>query len=160
MMCANPKAPCRRIRFHRPLVSIWTALTLIGGDRPEEIIALIEEGQLRFAFDVRTKRAKTREIRILGSSINEFLAGRRAPAISEQEDFNLAMQAVFPAPKPVIPAFEIARAWNVSPDHLINLCRGRELNLVKGARIRRGRGGSPMVETRSATEFLRQRRML
>ena len=160
MMCANPKAPCRRIRFHRPLVSIWTTLTLIGGDRPEEIIALIENGELLFAFDVGSKRAKTREIRILGSSINEFLAGRPAPAISEQEDFNLAMQAVFPAPKPAIPAFEIARAWNACPGHIINLCRGRELNLVKGARIRRGRGGSPMVTMGSAVEFLRQRRCL
>jgi hypothetical protein len=159
MICSNSKAPRRRIRFHRPLVSVWTALTLIGGDRPEEIIALIEEGQLRFAFDIRTKKAQVREIRILGQSINEFLAGDPAPAISEQDDFNLAMQAVFPAAMPAIPAFEIARAWNASRDHVLNLCRGRELSLVKGARIRRGRGGSPMVEMRSATEFLRQRRV-
>jgi hypothetical protein len=70
------------------------------------------------------------------------------------------MQAVFPAPRPAITAFEISRAWNASPDHILNLCWARHLSLVKGTRCRRGRGGSPLVVTASAVEFLRQRRML
>ena len=126
-----------QIQLHRPLVSLWTALALIGGERPEQIITLIEQGNLRWAFDIGTKGAK-REIRILGKSILEYLAARATPGA---EDFNAAVKTVFPMPEWLIPAARIAYAWSTSPDHILNLCRGRELHFAKGpsGRPRRGR---------------------
>ncbi len=161
MMPANLNGLACRSAFKRPLVTISTALSLIGVDYPEQIIALIQGGQLRWAFDVSTKRSKRREIRILGESINEYLAGHPA---TEQQDFNVVMKAVFPEPKWAVPAFDIACAWNLSSTHFLALCRStpREINLVKGieGRCRRGPGGSPLVEVGSAIAFLRRRRVL
>ena len=159
-MIAPLLKPVSPVLFHRPLVSLWIALSLIGGKNPGEIISLIEEGKLRWAFDIRKKWGKRREIRILAQSINEYLTGSAAPNISEQQDFCQAMHSIFPMPKLSITACDIACAWNASPEHILNLCRSRQLGLAKGACNRRGRGGSPQVTMESAVEFLRKRRFL
>ena len=151
--------PVSPVLFRRPLVTLWMGLTLIGGKNPEEIITLVEEGQLRWAFDIGKKGRKRREIRILAQSINEYLTCSAAPNISEEQDFCQAMHSIFPMPEP-ISAFEIACAWNASSGHILHLCRSREVSLAQGGCIRRGRTGSPMIKMESAVEFLRKRRFL
>ena len=148
------------IVFKRPLVSTWTAMSLIEVDAEEEIIKLIEDGRMRWAFNIATAGASKRLVRILGQSINEYLAGQEAPPINAAEDFARTMDLIFPSRHAMTRAVAVAHAWNTSRDHILNLCREGQLRVAEGSDWRRGPGGSPIVETASAIEFLKQRRVV
>jgi hypothetical protein len=154
---ASDRAP---IPFRSAMISVWGAMALIGGKKPEEVIQLIEDGELAYAFDLAlVPNSPKREIRILCASINDYLAGVRQQEDS-QEGFDLAMRSVFPSARPTISAADLAQAWNASPWHILNLYRANAIRLMKGSKPRRGPTGSPLVEVASAVAFLRARRVL
>ena len=148
------------IVFQRPLVSISTAMALIDVDREQQITALIEEGMLRWAFDVANGKGLKREVRILGESINEYLAGQKAPSCSAAEDFARVLDTIFPNLPASLPTRAIARAWSVSGDHVLNLCRSRLLRTVNCSTWHRGPTGAAHIEIGSVIAFLKERRLV
>ncbi len=159
---AGPGRTTTEIAFCRPLVTVYTALSVIPAARVEEdIIALIEEGTLRWAWDIRRKKASwKRTVRIYGSSILALLANKAGPECEDDSEFPAVFETIFPAAGPTLQAVVIARAFSCCSDHILGLCSEKSLKVVKGSPWRRGPNGSPIVETASVREFLLNRRVL
>ena len=161
----------------RPLVPL-PAVTLFLDRRPREILALIESGRLRWAFDIRTRNARAREIRVWRDSLLEFagLKLRPQPPSGDQEEFDAMMSQMLPEqeepPKPapppagVVPLIhkfeptvsggDVARCLSCAQGHVVNLLRDRLL-APSSERVPQGR----LLVTRSSViEFLRRRRIL
>jgi hypothetical protein len=147
------------IIFKRPLVSLWTVLAVTDLKSEDEVLAAIEGGRLLWAFNIACKEAKSRLIRVLATSVSNFVEGNPPPKMSDAEEWQQVLRAIFPTPAPSFAAKEIALAWNVSGTHILNLCDQKLLRLVKGTPRHSGPGGSPQVEYQSAVDFLRARRV-
>jgi hypothetical protein len=82
----------------RPLVPM-RAVTMFLNLSPREVLALIEEGKLRWAFDIRTTNATRREIRVLRQSLFEFtgLYSPQAAPRNETEEFLKIINLILPA---------------------------------------------------------------
>ena len=82
----------------RPLVPM-SAVMMFLNKRFTEVISLIEDGKLRWVFDIRSKNAKRREIRVLRQSLFEY-AGLLAPdpelVETEKEEFARIMELILP----------------------------------------------------------------
>lgn len=153
------------VPFKRPLVSLWTAVEVL--DRSSaELLALIEEGKLRFAWNIAGRRTRRRLIRILSQSLVEFQSGQPAPNLSAPDDFQRAVKLIFPAVSHApggaitVRATTIVKRLSVGSDHVLHLVDQGELRVCKGAVRRPGPNGSPEIEFGSVVEFLTKRRLL
>ena len=147
------------LNFKRPLVSVWTVLSVTDFKTEDEVLAAIDDGRLLYAFNIAGKKATARLVRVLAASVANFVEGNPPAKISQAEEWQQVERLIFPTPAPSIPAKEIALAWNVSGTHILNLCDQKLLRLAKGTPRHCGPGGSPQVEYQSAVEFLRARRI-
>lgn len=148
------------LKFKRPLVSVWTVLSVCDLKSEDDVMVAIEEGRLLFAFNIASREAKSRLVRVLAASVCDFVSGRQLPNLSEADEWRQVVNLIFPVPAPSIPAKEIALAWNISGTHILSLCDQKLLRVAKGSPRRTGLGGSPHVEYQSAVEFLKKRRIL
>jgi hypothetical protein len=149
-----------RIRFRRPLVDVPTAMALIDVSSQERLMALIEDGSLRWAFDISCSSVTRREVRILAESINDFLAGERHPELSEADEFTRMLALIFPGePGPDIRSVELERVLSVSQTHIKSLMASGHLIAVKGSVPRVGRLGSVRIQFSSVRELLKRRRV-
>ena len=148
------------LKFKRPLVSVWTVLSVTDFKTEDEVPTAIDDGRLLYAFNIAGRKAKSRRVRVLAESVCDFVEGRQLPNLSEADEWRQVMNLIFPVPAPSIPAKEIALAWNISGTHILNLCDQKLLRVAKGSPRRTGLGGSPHVEYQSAVEFLKKRRIL
>ena len=155
-MAASTTKP---ISLKRPLLSVWTVLSVTNLKSEDEVLVAIEDGQLLWAFNIASREAKSRLVRVLAASVQNFVEGKQPPEMSEVEEWKQVERMIFPTPAPSIPAKEIALAWNCSTTHVINLCDQRLLRLAKGSPRHAGPGGSPLVDYRSVVEFLKTRRI-
>jgi len=154
-----------------PLVPL-PAVMLFLNQKQRAIVALIETGQLRWAFDIRSASAATREIRVLRDSLFEYtrLRPREHYHESDRHEFAEIMQAILPerkekragreplsaaAPEPVVTGAEVAQRLACSPGHVRKLLRD---NLLR-APGRHEPGDAVLVLRSSVIEFLRKRRM-
>ncbi len=156
-----------------PLVPL-PAIMLFLNKKQREIVALIEAGQLRWAFDIRSASAATREIRVLRNSLFEYtrLRPREHFHESDQHEFAEIIQAILPerkekpsrrltmsasakAPEPVVTGAEVAQCLSCSPGHVRKLLRD---NLLR-APGRHEPGDAVLALRSSVIEFLRKRRM-
>jgi hypothetical protein len=148
------------ISLNRPLVSVWTVLSVTDFKTEDEVLAAIADGRLLWAFNIAGKKAKRALVRVLAVSVYNFVEGRLPPTISEDEQWKQVQRMIFPTPGLAsIPAKDVAIAWNASGTHILNLCDQGLLRLAKGTHYHSGRGGSPQVEYQSAVQFLRARRI-
>jgi hypothetical protein len=141
----------------RPLMPI-SAVTWRLDRHENEVLAMIEEGELLFAFDVRSPKALKSSPRVLAQSVEDYLAGNR-PREDEQTEWQRVASLIFPD-KPVLVKYELARLLNCGRQHATDLVYARQFRLVPGSRIRPGPGGSAQIETASVQEWLLRRRML
>lgn len=130
-----------------------------------EVMALIEEGRLRFAWNIGGRRVRNRTVRILTQSLREFQSGQPTPNTTAEEDFQQAVRQIFPAVSrasglATVRATTIAKRFSVSSSHVLHLIDQRELRALRGTVRRPGPTGSPAVEFASVVEFLRKRRLL
>ena len=163
----------------RPLVP-WPAVLMFLNQRPAKVLALIEEGKLRWAFDIRSAGAVTREIRVLRQSLFEYtrlcVPDEKLDESDEREFAGIidlilppddvpkagrkaARAPVFALAKPLEAALrgtEVARCFSCSPQHVLKLVREKSLRVAEGCRTAHG---SPAVTRASVAEFLRKRRM-
>ena len=82
----------------RPLVPL-RAVTMFLNLNAREVLSLIEEGKLRWAFDIRSGKARRREVRVLRQSLFEF-TGLHAPSAkpdnAEREEFLKVIDLILP----------------------------------------------------------------
>jgi sugar phosphate isomerase/epimerase len=150
----------KNLEFKRPLVSVWTVLAVSDLKSEDAVLEAIDDGRLLYAFDIARPNANRRLVRVLASSVVDFVEGRKPPNNSEAQEWQKVLRQIFPVTSPTIVAKEIAIAWNVSSTHIINLIEQKLLRLdANGSPWHGGRGGSPRVEYASATDFLKTRRL-
>ncbi len=154
-----------------PLVPL-PAVMLFLNQKQRAVVALIETGQLRWAFDIRSASAAIREIRVLRDSLFEYtrLRPREHFHESDRHEFADIIETILPepkdkrsrrapvsaaAPEPVVTGIEVAQCLSCSPGHVRKLLRD---NLLR-APGRHEPGDAVLVLRASVIEFLRKRRM-
>lgn len=159
----TPSLP--RIIFKRPFVSRETAAAALD-KWTVDIDALIENGDLRWAFDFAVETSKQKYGRILAESLFEFQTGQRAARGPEAEEFARVVRVVFPMIQPARPgvvltvcATTVARRFSVESELILNLCREGSLRFARGTKCGRGPGNSPQIQFDSVVNFLRERRI-
>lgn len=151
---------CGPVPFVRPMICTWTALSLIPGlNYEEEVLALVEDGRLQFAWDMGGRDAEARLVRIYAESLNDYLAGRSAPE-ERGDEMGRMVSAMFGPGRAEVPAAEVSKCWNISSGHVLNLIRRGTLPVVKGSRIKPGPNGSPRISTAVLAGFLEKRRIV
>ena len=142
----------------RPLATVSAASWCLDRNA-EEVLAMIEEGELLWAFDIALPNRRGKPCpRILTASIEAWLSGQQQDLAKGETQPGLITGLVFPG-KPTIDGYELARALNCGRQHALDLIR-QQFRLVSGSHIRRGPGGSPQIETASAADWLMKRRMM
>lgn len=154
-----------------PLVPL-PAVMLFLNKKQRAIVGLIEAGQLRWAFDIRSASAATREIRVLRDSLFEYtrLRPREHYHESDRHEFAEIIRAILPerkeksprrtplptkAQEPVATGAEVAQCFSCSTGHVRKLLRD---NLLR-APGRHERGDAVLVLRASVIDFLWKRRM-
>ncbi len=106
----------------RPLVPL-RAVTMFLNMNAREVLALIEEGKLRWAFDIRSGKAQRREVRVLRQSLFEF-TGLHAPTAradnAEREEFLKVIELILPPGTVVSPTKIPGREVGLAADESAN----------------------------------------
>jgi len=148
------------LSFKRPLLSVWTVLSVTDLKSEDDVLAAIDDGRLLFAFNIAGKTAKSRLVRVLAASLCNFVEGTRFPKMSFEDEWKHVERLIFPTPGlRSMASKDIALAWNISGTHILNLCDEGLLRIAKGSPRHSGPYGSPQVEYQSAFQFLRDRRI-
>ncbi len=148
------------VKFRRPTAHLVTVVTLLGLKGVDDVIALVEGGKLRWAWNIATPNARRREWRILSRSVNDYLIHAPAPDISDEDEFQQVVAELFPDADATVPATAVAHTLNGSQDHIACLVRSRELIPIRGqVRPRTGKNASPLIQFSSVVGFLRKRRV-
>ena len=82
----------------RPLVPL-PAVTMFLNRETRDVLTLIEGGQLRWAFDIRTAKSARREVRVLRQSLFEFTglyAPTELPPDAEKTEFSKVIDLILP----------------------------------------------------------------
>jgi hypothetical protein len=155
------------------LVPLAAAMLFLN-KKQRAVVALIESGDLRWAFDLRSASASAREIRVLRDSLFEYTRLRPRERFHESDKLEFAeiIQAILPEKKekarrpvpafvpaaarePVLTCVEVAQCFSCSPGQVRKLLRE---NLLR-APARRAPGDAVLVLRASVIEFLWKRRM-
>jgi hypothetical protein len=157
------------------LVPLPAAALLLNRAR-RDVLALIEEGRLRWAFDVRAAGRSRGEIRVLGQSIMEFAGLCPADWVrrrNEDEEFLHLIKLVLPpgfllksapaVPGSLAPAqwvlrgSEVVQCFSCSPDHVHNLIAEKSLETTT---LRSTLNSTPLITRDSVVKFLKSRRVV
>jgi hypothetical protein len=107
----------------RPLVPM-RAVTMFLNKNSRDILSLIEDGKLRWAFDIRSARATRREVRVLRQSLFEFTGLYQLPETPASADaewrqiINLVLPPGIVVSPNAMPGRAGGRAQKPSPIHL------------------------------------------
>jgi len=155
-----------------PLVPM-PAVMLFLNRKQRAVVGLIESGQLRWAFDIRSANAATREIRVLRNSLFEYtrLRPRECFHESDRHEFADIIKAILPEPRPkrpqprpplqtargepVVTSAQVAQCLSCSTGHVRKLLGEKLLR----APARRAAGDDVILLRASVVEFLWKRRM-
>ena len=148
--------------------------------KPRAVLALIESGKLRWAFDIRSESASARTVRVLRESLFEYtrLRPREKFYASEELEFAELVKGVLPErqekktgaalrtsspfakgrvpTEPALRGTEVARCFSCSASHINRLAREKTLRALNCPR----RAKAPLLISRSSViDFLRRRRI-
>ena len=153
-------APSQLPAIHtRPLMSTSAVTWRLDCDQAQ-LAAMVEDGRLLWAFDISLRQGEQPGcLRVLTESVEEAAAGRQRTYRDEEAEWRRVVSLIFPS-KVTIVTCELARALNCGRQQALDLIHGQNFQLVPGRRIRRGPGGSPLIQTASAAVWLRERRVL
>ncbi len=143
--------PMRPISFKSALVSVETCRAMLGQSE-DVIVALVEEGKLRFAFNLAVNSRSRRLLRVLSLSLLDQAGGTDTqPAALEA-----AIRYILPGSSPELHASWLARKLNVSPTHVYRMIDTR---CIQDASPRTRKVTGDRSTTRaSVVQFLKDRR--
>lgn len=143
------------------LATIETARHALPGHDEDDIIALIEEGFIAFAWNIALSTSAAREIRIWPACIDHYkrnLGHRPFEADESIVTSDLVKAAV--GDKPFATGSTLRLVLNCSSTHIINLIDHKRLAIQAGTKIERGPAGSPVITLSSLKTFLTSRRII
>jgi hypothetical protein len=151
------------VRFHHPLLhlaAVRSALNLGS----EGVNALIESGDLRWAFDLSTSKRR-REIRVLAHSVANYQTKTTPPMMSEEDELRAVCDLIIPGSLTRLGVVGSYRACALArrlalASHIVNqfVARG-ELELLKPVHQRTGINATPEIKAASIQAFLKRRRI-
>ena len=145
-MIATLQLPCRR-----PLVSIEMARTALDKSE-DEVLALIQCGALRFAFNLAAPKSRRALVRILSLSLLDAVNATS----SQPSSLGDALRYIMPGSSETVRASTLARATNTSSTHIGGLIQQRCLQKVRPGTFAKD---SPLISRASAVKFLTLRRI-
>lgn len=131
------------------LLTVEAARVQLPGHTEDDILGLIEEGQIEWAWNIGL--GETREIRIWPESLDRLL-NPKVPCCADPAASMLSG-------KPFVRGHLLRLLWNCSSTHVCNLVRCGQLTVVPGTRWGTGPQGSPVITSPSVTAFLHARRV-
>ena len=153
--------PLFSIERTRALVSLETVISeLVDYDEDEVLVLIFEHFALGPAWNVASRNATRRELRVLMKCVRFFkeVGGNRPqPKIARAELLDLILPG---HNKPFFTGIELQAILNCKGSHVINLIEERSLAVMPGTTWQRGRGGSPVVSRASTVAFLKTRQEL
>ncbi len=139
------------------LATVCEARMRLPGHDENDILAMIEEGALPFAWDIALKPGRmAREFRIWPDCIEHYArtGGTRRYARS----FESALHELLGRHgKPFITSNQVRLQLNCGPTHVINLVDAGQLKQLPGTKYKTGPNGAALVMRESYIEFLRTR---
>ena len=145
------------------LATVHHARSLLPGHDEDDILALIEDGSLLYAWDIRggdVSSPASREIRILPACIEHYrLTGghRPFPKSDHQVEADLLFNL---GSKTFTTSRRLALVLNCSSTHVINLIEARQLAVLPNTTWGTGPNGAALVTIESVKTFFSSRRIL
>jgi hypothetical protein len=136
----------------RPLVPIEVAMVMTDRDE-DEVLAMIEDGHLAWAWDIKSEGAERREIRIWRDSLLMHLTGGRQPTQTEDQ----VLDGLLPHLGAEIRTPRLRRIFTASQWLIQNLINQGQLHGLNDAKV--GPNGYVRVTRASVITFLRNRRI-
>jgi hypothetical protein len=143
------------IPVRRPLMSIDAVKGALDLNE-DDVMHLIEDRQLPFAFDLRGPSAEKSYVRVWAKSVEEFRAGKKEIREPKASDVERVLNDILP-PKKLLVTSDLERALNVVSQHVHNLIAARVLKAVPGTG--NAINQSPIILRESAMALLRERRI-
>jgi hypothetical protein len=137
------------IALRRPLVDVYCCVAALGCSE-DAVLQLIDEGKLRWAWNIARAGSGRRCVRVFAGSLAAYQAGR-----TEAENCDKVLAAILPGHSPLIQSAVLARALLCARHHVATLLTDGELD-GKGARGM-GPNSSPEIMRASAVRFLKRR---
>jgi hypothetical protein len=139
------------------LLHLWCVAPLLDAT-PGKVLGMIEDGTLRWAWNIAARKSRSREVRVLADSVADVLNGR--PAQPETGDeWVVVAESIIPASRPSVTAPELAQTFSCGTRHLMGLISAGELPASNARNIRRGPGGSAVIARQSVLAWLKSRRV-
>ena len=139
-------------KFGKPLLPVRGVMSLIDKNE-DQVLALIDEGKLAWAFDVSLlgpERGRTKELRVLPAALVDYMHGRPC-----ELTWASVCRLLIPD-GPIVTSLEIYRMLNISGTQLYNLVRAKQI--APCSTWRRGPKGKAQFSVVGFKEFLRARR--
>ena len=156
--------PLPQISLRAPVAPMSTACCALAKSS-DHVLALVQCGKLRWAFDISAGDGAYREIRILSLCLADYQAGRRTSIPGFGNEFDLVLGVLFPMvtirPGAVtkLKVATIAQRLVVRSDVILKLARAGWLEFSPGTKCRRGPSGSPEILFSAVASFLKSRRI-
>lgn len=108
----------------RVLIPLEAVMVLTDKDE-DQVLSLIETGAIAWAWDLRSKEATRREVRVWRESLLDYLhhddGPRTPPSVKARltdQDEAPTYQALMPHSRPELRTTELTRLWSVSSTHM------------------------------------------
>mgnify|MGYP000933721802 FL=1 len=155
-MTPNPDLPMGIRWSDRVPLGRVSAATWLLQRSAAEIGALVESGALLWAWDVRSKSADRRELRLWRPCVDALARRDAQPQDAEEA----VLRHVLTDGRPWFTTRELSLRWMCSHKHVIRLLDDGLLEMTPDSPRRRGAGGSPHITRKSAAAFLQARRVV
>ncbi len=147
----NAEQAPRKIRlFHLWAAAAWLDKT------PDEIILLIDSGEISYAFDISCSRKTRREIRVLAPCLQACLSGEG----SSDPGWPAVANYILHQDKPNVSVVQLAASWSCGTEHIYSLVKNGDLAVSKSGTPRRGPNGSALLHRPQVLDWLLARRII
>lgn len=122
-----------RVHLRLPMLDIAAVRAALGVGE-DDVLNLIEDGHLAWAWDIATKGAVKAEMRILAQTVVSYQQALVNGVRTDELPFAEVVKIVFIGAhqRPWLWGRELVRAFNCSSEHVLNLIREGSLNLLPG----------------------------
>jgi hypothetical protein len=150
--CVASACGCH-LPIRRLLLPVW-AVTAVLDLTEDGVLALIEDGALAWAFDLRRPGSGSAYWRIFAPSVADHLARRSGASPAALREFDQVVHQILPGSSDTVRSSRLRDALNVCSCHVGNLLRDGALKEV-GQRT--GATNAFRVERASVHRFLKER---